>query len=253
MDAWYPDLSTMAFAVPAVLFAGISKGGFGSSAAFAAATILAVVLEPKAALGIMLPLLMLMDSVALKSFWGKWHGPSAWTLILGGLPGVVLGAAFSQAVNPDALRFLIGSIAIVFVIWHLAGARGWISVQPAPFTRAKGLGTGVFSGFTSYVSHAGGPPVAMFLLAQRMDKTVYQATTVIAFTAINVFKAVPYAFLGFFTAETLLLDLWLAPVAALGAWIGVRAHHLVPEQIFFAITYVLLMLTGGKLIFDALT
>ena len=91
------------------------------------------------------------------------------------------------------------------------------------------------------------------LLAQGMGKTMYQATSVIVFWAINLFKFVPYAALGIFTRETVVLDLWLAPAAIFGAWLGVKAHHVVPERPFFALTYVLLLLTGTKLIWDALT
>ena len=53
--------------VIAVLIAGISKGGFGSGVSFICAPILAMIIEPKLALGLMLPLLMLMDLVSIKS------------------------------------------------------------------------------------------------------------------------------------------------------------------------------------------
>ena len=85
-----------------------------------------------------------------------------------------------------------------------------------------------------------------------MSKTAFQATTVLAFWAINIFKAVPYAFLGIFTVDTLKADLMLAPFALLGTWLGVIAHRKLPERAFFAITYVLLTITGSKLIWDAL-
>ena len=54
------DFTFFAIAIPAVLFAGISKGGFGSAAAFAAAPLLALILEPAEAVAIMLPLLVVM-------------------------------------------------------------------------------------------------------------------------------------------------------------------------------------------------
>ena len=75
----------------------------------------------------------------------------------------------------------------------------------------------------------------------------------LVFWVLNIVKFVPYAFLGMFTAQTFLANLYLAPFALLGTWIGVRAHHVVPERLFFAITYVLLLVTGGKLIWDGLT
>jgi uncharacterized membrane protein YfcA len=91
------------------------------------------------------------------------------------------------------------------------------------------------------------------LLSRNLTKTEYQATTVLVFWAINISKAVPYAFLGIFTADSLLAALYLAPVALLGTWIGVRAHKAVPERAYFMVTYVLLTITGLKLMFDAVT
>jgi uncharacterized membrane protein YfcA len=116
------EFSLMFFVVaaPAVLFAGISKGGFGSGAAFASATILALVVEPGLALGIMLPLLMLIDLTTLRPYWKKWSWPDARLMMLGGVPGVVIGVLVYRAVDADAMRLLIGAIALGFVIWHLS-------------------------------------------------------------------------------------------------------------------------------------
>ncbi|MGV6848741.1 MAG: sulfite exporter TauE/SafE family protein [Marinibacterium sp.] len=242
-----------AVAVPAVLFAGISKAGFGSGAAFASAALLALILEPGQALGIMLPLLMLIDAATLRPFWRRWSAPDARLLILGGLPGVALGAAFYQVADADVLRVLIGAIALVFVLWQGLNRAGRLHPGDRALPRWAGIAAGVVTGFTSFVSHAGGPSAAAYLLGRKLDKTTYQATTVLVFWAINIAKAMPFAALGLFTTASLGVDLILAPVALLGTWIGVRAHRLVPERLFFAITYVLLTLTGVKLIWDGLS
>ncbi len=246
------DPAFFALAIPAVIFAGVSKGGFGSGVAFAATPLLALILEPAVALGLMLPLLMLVDLATLKPYWRQWHAPSARFLILWGLPGTLLGAALYTVANPDVLRFLIGAVALLFVAFQLARARGLVRVAPRSVGPKAGAIAGIAAGFTSFVSHAGGPPVAIYLLAQGLSKTAFQATTVITFWAINIFKAVPYAFLGIFTADTLKAGAMLAPFALIGAWIGVKAHRMLPERAFFAITYVLLTVTGSKLIWDAL-
>lgn len=247
------DITFFALAIPAVIFAGISKAGFGSGAAFAATPLLALVVEPAVALGLMLPLLMLVDLVTLRPYWRGWHWPSARIVILWALPGVILGAALYRVANPDVFRVLIGVIALAFVAFQIARGRGWLKITPQPLGPAAGLLAGLAAGFTSFVSHAGGPPVAIYLLAQGLSKTVFQATTVLIFWAINLSKAVPYAFLGIFTAETLWANLLLAPFALLGAWLGVKAHHAIPERAFFAVTYILLTITGAKLIWDACT
>jgi uncharacterized membrane protein YfcA len=240
-------------AAPAVIFAGISKGGFGSGASFAAASILALVVEPGLALGVMLPLLMLIDLTTLRPYWGKWNRRAAVLLILGGVPGVALGAALYARADADVFRVLIGSVSIGFVLWQVARVWGLVRVAARILPDWAGAMAGLVAGFTSFVSHAGGPPAAVYLLSLRITKTEYQATTVLTFWAINIAKFVPYAFLGMFTAETGLANLVLAPFAVLGAWLGVKAHHLVPERAFFLLTYVLLSVTGTKLIWDGLT
>ncbi|MBT6188641.1 MAG: sulfite exporter TauE/SafE family protein [Tateyamaria sp.] len=239
-------------ASPAVIFAGISKSGFGSGAAFASASILALVVEPGLALGVMLPLLMLVDAATLRPYWGKWNLRASLLMIFGGLPGVALGAALFARADADVFRVLIGVISVAFVLWQVAGAR-WTRVMSRAMPDWMGVLLGTVAGFTSFVSHAGGPPAAVYMLSLRPGKTEYQASSVLIFTAINIAKFVPYAFLGMFTLQTGLANLVLAPFALVGAWLGVKAHHLVPERAFFQLTYVLLIITGSKLIWDGLT
>lgn len=247
------DLNFFLIAGPAVIFAGISKGGFGSGAAFAAASVLALVVEPGLALGVMLPLLMLIDVSTLRPYWGKWDSQGALLLILGAVPGVALGAALYKIAEPDVFRVLIGAISVGFVIWQIALKRGLIRAASRQLTSSAGALAGVVAGFTSFVSHAGGPPAAVYLLSKKLGKTEYQATTVLVFWVVNIAKFIPYAFLGMFTYETTVANVMLAPFAVFGAWLGVKAHHLVPERLFFAMTYFLLTITGAKLIWDGLT
>lgn len=250
-----PELSLafLAIAAPAAVFAGISKGGFGSGAAFASASILALIVEPGVALGIMLPLLMLIDVATLGPYWRKWAWPESRILILGALPGVALGAALYSVADADVFRVLIGAISVLFVLWQVGRARGWFPLAEHALSDRAGALAGLAAGFTSFVSHAGGPPAAIYLLSRGLTKTQYQASTVLIFWVINIAKFIPYAFLGMFTIDTALANVVLAPFALIGAWAGVKAHHLVPELWFFRLTYLLLTVTGVKLIWDGLT
>ena len=247
------DLTFFLIAGPAVIFAGISKGGFGSGAAFAAASVLALVIEPGLALGVMLPLLMLIDVSTLKPYWGKWDRQAALLLTLGAVPGVALGAALYQIAEPDVFRVLIGAISLGFVAWQLAVKRGLIRAAQTVLPVWAGALAGAVAGFTSFVSHAGGPPAAVYLLSKKLSKTQFQATTVLVFWIVNIAKFIPYSFLGMFTLQTGIANLVLAPFAVFGAWLGVKAHQLVPERLFFNLTYILLVVTGTKLVWDGLT
>lgn len=241
-----------AVAAVAVILAGVSKGGFGSGASFVAAPLLALVIDPRLALGLLLPLLMIMDIDAVRAYWGRWSRRDALRLCLGAVPGVALAASVQALTDPDVLRVLIGGISIAFVVFQLARARGWVRPRARPLGVAAGLVTGAIGGFTSFVSHAGGPPVLIYLLSQRLAKTEFQATTVAVFTVINLMKIGPYAAMGFIPREALLPILLLAPVAVLGTRLGVWAHHRVDARLYFALTYTLLVFAGGKLILDAL-
>lgn len=242
-----------AVGVFAAMFAGISKGGFGSGAAFAGTSILALFVDPGVALGIMLPLLMVIDATSVRAYWWRWSWPDARLMLVGALPGVALGAGLYSVADDDVIRFLIGAISLIFVGWRVATRSGILTPGTLALSSSVGIGAGIVTGFTSFVSHAGGPPAAVYLLSRGLEKTTYQATTVLIFWIMNIVKFVPYAFLGIFTLQTLTLDLVLAPFAVLGAWLGVKAHRIVPERLFFGITYVLLMVTGTKLVWDALS
>ncbi|MEM7471804.1 MAG: sulfite exporter TauE/SafE family protein [Pseudomonadota bacterium] len=247
------DLTFFALGIPAAFIVGVAKGGFGGGPAFVGTAILALILPPAMALGVMLPLLMIADLATLKPFWRKWDWEAGKALMIGGIPGVLLGAALYQFANADVLRVLIGLIAVLFVGFQLARARGYLAPSEKPLSRATGLFAGVVSGFTSFVSHAGGPPAAMYLLSKGLGKTAYQATTVLAFWAINAMKAVPYAFLGVFSAESFKASVYLLIPILLGCAAGVYAHRALPERIFFRIAYALLLITGTKLIYDGLS
>ncbi|MHA3978289.1 sulfite exporter TauE/SafE family protein [Halovulum sp. GXIMD14794] len=239
--------------VPAVILSGVSKGGFGSGAGFAATPLLALVLEPTQAVVLMLPLLMIMDVTALRAWWGKWDRDCARLLILGGLIGIALGAALFTVISDDVLRVLIGVIAVGFVAWQLLKSRLSDEFAQRRAGSASGVFWGAVTGLTSFVSHAGGPPASVFLLGRGLDKSRFQGTTVIVFAVVNALKFFCYIAMGLFGGTTALAVAILAPVAVLGTMLGVWAHRIVPESVFFMTLYVLLAITGTRLIWVGLT
>jgi uncharacterized membrane protein YfcA len=150
-------LSFFVVAAPAVVFAGVSKGGFGSGAAFVSASILALAVDPGIALAVMLPILMLMDVAALWSYWGKWNLRASIILILGALPGIIIGAALYARTDADVFRVIIGIISVAFVMWQVSVERGWVRVAAKSLPNWAGALAGLVAGFTSFVSHAGIP------------------------------------------------------------------------------------------------
>ncbi|MCZ6859501.1 MAG: sulfite exporter TauE/SafE family protein [Alphaproteobacteria bacterium] len=245
------DITFFAVAVPAVILTGISKGGFAGMGSMAV-PILSLIMLPTMATALMLPILCLMDVIALWTYWGKWHALNMRILVVAGVIGIAIGTITFRYLHPEAIRIMIGVIAVVFALRHWLRSSA-ATREPTQPSIAKGGFWGTIAGFTSFVSHAGAPPVAIYLLPQRLDKTVYQATTVTLFLAVNYAKIGPYYFLDLFTRESLLATASLLPVAVVGIFLGVWLHHRVPEKWFFRIAYAALFLIGTKLLIDGTT
>ena len=125
------DFSFFIIAAAAMVFSGISKAGFGSGASFAGASLLSIFIDPAVALGITLPLFMLADVVALPPFWNKWSWPTAKPIVLGSLPGVVLGVFLYSSADADLLRILLGLISLAFYILSGSANRGSFLINTA--------------------------------------------------------------------------------------------------------------------------
>jgi uncharacterized membrane protein YfcA len=126
-----------------------------------------------------------------------------------------------------------------------------IAVASAP-TLGPGIYWSTLSGSTSFVSHAGGPPIMQYLMPQNMDKMRLVGTTVIVFTVVDFAKLGPYAQLGLVDMSFLGVSLLLAPVIPLGYCTGYRLLKAVDMRgVNLGIAWTLLM-AGGKLAYDEL-
>lgn len=248
MDAIDPWLWLAA--APAMLVAGAGKGGFGGAGAFAATPLLALALPPAQALGVMLPLLMVIDVATLAAYWRRWSWPDARALMGAGALGVALAWLLFGLIPPAATQLAIGLLALAFVAFRLAQARGWSPRGEAGFDAGRAWLWGAAAGFTSFIGHAGGPPAAMALVPRQLDKTAYQATIVLAFWWINLVKLGPYAALGLVDGANLGWSLALAPLALLGVALGVIGHRRVSQRWFDAIILAALVVTGAKLAYE---
>ena len=255
--AW-PDFPPAFYpvAVFAILVTGIAKGGFGGGSGGVAVPLMSIFIAPPEAAAIMLPILCAMDLFGLHAYRGLWSRRHLAILLPGALTGIVLGAFAFGTMPVDAIRIVIGGIAVAFALnrWFRVSERiaTRLAASSAPPGAVAGSFWGAVSGFTSTLAHAGGPPFAVYMLAQKLDKTAFVATSVVFFLIVNYVKLVPYWFLGQLNTGNLAASLLFAPLAPLGIWIGVWLHRRIPEEPFYQVAYSLLFATGAKLLWDGL-
>lgn len=240
-------------AVPAVILFGIAKGGFGAGLGVLAVPLLAMVVSPVRAAAILLPILCIMDLLGLWAYRGKWILPELRILLPASLAGIAAGTFMFEYMSPARLRLLLGAIAIAFTLHHWLQAKLATGIEQKLFGPAVGIGAGATAGFTSFIAHAGGPPVTMYLLRRGINRTQFVATTVVLFAVVNYVKLVPYTWLGQFDATNLKTSLVLAPLAPIGIGMGVWLHNRVTDKFFFRIAYAMLFVVGLKLMYDGIT
>jgi uncharacterized protein len=235
-------------AIPAVLLAGISKGGFGGGLAMLGVPAMSLAVSAPRAAAIMLPILCLMDIVGIWAYRKSWHGHSLAVMAAGAAFGILFGTATFHLFNDATIKVMVGCIAVVFTLYYWFGKQSDApATQPNLF---KGLFWGAISGFTSFVAHAGGAPANAYLLPQRMDKTLFVGTMVLLFTAINFGKLLPYWWLGLLPVGNLTMSLVLAPLAPIGVLLGVWLHHRITHLWFYRLCYLFLFAVGLKLLYD---
>ena len=238
-------------AVTATLLVGMAKAGFGGAATNLGVPLIALAATPPYAAAVLLPILLALDAIGLVVFRGSFDRRNLVLLLPGALLGVVAGWLLFGRVDPRWIRVLIGIEAIVFAIDRLREAFGWVSPRaPAKPSAWRGTGWGALTGFTSFISHAGGPPLMHYLMPQKLDKIELVGTATIFFAIVNFAKLAPYAQLGLLDLSNLAVSVLLLPAVPVGFWLGYRLMKSVDMRQFNLILALLLMAAGLKLIWD---
>jgi uncharacterized membrane protein YfcA len=206
-------------------------------------------MPPVAAAALLLPVYIVSDMVGLWAYRKQYSARNLVILLPAMIFGVGLGWATARITEEWMVTLLVGVIGLYYcatVVIRKADAPS----RPADVPR--GLFWGTITGFTSFVSHTGGPPYQTYVLPQKLPKMIFAGTSTIAFAVINLVKVVPYWALGQFNPTNLEVAAMLSPVAVAGALIGYRLTTIIPERIFYRLLEVALFIISLKLIHEAL-
>lgn len=236
-------------AVPAVLLMGLSKSGFLSGFGSLATPLLALVVPVPQAAAIMLPLLLVMDVTGLQQLWRERDRVLLRLLLPAGLLGTVLGTLLFGVLSAKTVAGVVGALTLLFLAQRLIFPP---RMDAAPPPRWVGRVLAVASGFTSFVAHAGTPPINAYVLPLRLHAMAYAGTMAVFFAAINLSKWLPYAWLGLLDLRNLSTALVLLPLAPLGVWLGIWLSRRIASHWFYRIAYAGMLCTGVKLLWDGL-
>lgn len=238
------------FAALGAFMVGVSKAGITGLSILSIALFTQVFPSSKQASGLVLPLLIFGDLVAVFAYrkHTQWH--HLWRLFPWTALGVVLGYIALGRISDHAAKSLIGGIIVSLAA--LSFWRRYASVPDDMPSAARHWPVaaliGVVAGFITLVANAAGPLMAIYLVAMRLPKMEYVGTAAVFFMLLNLFKVPFMVDLGLITVQSFGFNLVLAPAVLLGAvagrWLLVRVNQNLFEQLVLALSAI-----GGILLF----
>jgi uncharacterized protein len=201
---------------------GVSKAGITGLSILSIALFNFVFPSSKQASGLVLPLLIFGDCVAVLSYRAHTQWRFLWRLFPWTGAGVVLGYLALGRISDHSAKTLIGAIIV-----GLAALSYWrrfkaspAATSPAPVHWALAAIIGVTVGFITLIANAAGPLMALYLVAMRLPKLQYVGTAAVFFMMLNLFKVPFMVDLKLITPQSFGFNLALAPAVLLGALLG---------------------------------
>ena len=232
-------------------FVGFGKGGLPGMGNLTV-VLLALALPPKVSVGVLLPILISADIVAVLVY--RRH--ALWPYILRLAPwmvvGIVIGFFVFSRVNDAHVRFLIGLILLSMTGVHFL--RKWLrrnheGEDLLPHHPAFIGATGIIGGFATMVANAAGPVAALYFIASGLPKYAYIGTAAWFFLLVNCFK-VPFMMqLGIIDLESLRFSASFMPYAVVGAMIAPFIVKHINQKVFEILIWVFVVIGGLKLVF----
>ncbi|WP_042241901.1 sulfite exporter TauE/SafE family protein [Jejuia pallidilutea] len=209
----------------AAFILGFSKSGI-KGIGIIIILILAFVFGEKASTGILLPMLISADIIAVSYY----NRHTQWrfikklmpSMVIGVLVGVWVGDAISELLFKRIMAIII--IGSVGIMWFFEKRKTNAIPQNKVFSNSAGF----LAGFSTMIGNLAGPISNIYFLAMRLPKNEFIGTAAWLFFIINVFK-LPFHFFVWktVTKESLALNLILVPAVVIGFFLGARLVKLI--------------------------
>ena len=236
-------------AIPAVMLQGMGKGGFSGLGGLSL-PLMCLVLPPVQAIAIQLPILMAQDIVGVWAYRRNMHRQNLLYCLPGIFIGIAVGAYMAAKVSPSLVQLCVGLIASIFVLVSVGRAAG-VASAAAPDMGKATLWCSI-GGFTAFIANAGGVPVQVYLMPQKLAPAVFAGTMAVLFAIVNYVKFPVLFSIGQVSQSNLLTSAVLLPIAVASTFLGVWMVKHMSGAKFYPIVRVLIFCVGLKLIWDGI-
>jgi uncharacterized protein len=253
-----------AVVVVAVFLIGLTKSGFGAGVGLLNVPMMTIAMShipsrgAAAALGLMLPLLIAGDLIAVWQYRHLFSMRIVKKLLPGSAVGVAIGGlllwSFHSRPPTIATGLIKTEIGLESIL--LVGLHWWRQVKseqthllPEPWRSHL---SGGFAAVSSTIAHAAGPIVAIYLLPMRLDRQLFVGTCAIYFLILNLAKLPVFYIGGVFKDASPAFALQFLPIVVAGALFGFWVNKRISDKLFGAVIYTLTFLLGWYVLFDGI-
>lgn len=238
--------------VAGALLIGLSKTGI-AGIGILAVILFAFAFPAKASTGIVLPVLISCDIIAVASFRRHVVWSHLFKLIPAAAVGVVIGYFALHRVNDTQVAHMIGGISVALVGLHVWRARQTSNSGDeagAPMGPAFAAVMGILAGFATMVANGAGPIMVIYLLATGLPKMEFMGTGAIFYFLVNCLKVPFSGALGLInTRQSLPMDAIFAPIAIAGAVGGRILLPRLKQELFENAALALTVVAGIDMLF----
>ena len=215
-------------------------------------TMMSLIFPAKEAVGILLPILLMGDLIAVFFYrrtvvWRHLFSLVPWILL-----GVILGYFVLRFSDNDQLKILLGYLIIGLNLFQIVKDYFGSKIDQSLPSSIWFIGLmGILAGFATMIGNVAGTVMAIYLLAHRLPKNEFVGTGAWFYLFVNIIKVPFYISLGMITANSFSVNLLAIPAVAVGAFIGIKVLPRIPQQMFKWIILALGSLGAMKLIVPA--
>lgn len=239
--------------------AGWERAGLRASV-MPAVPLLAVSLGAVNALGYMVPILIAGDIFSVIYYKKHADKSSIKKLIPFALTGIIIGMVTGKHLSGDSFNriiasFIIISLVITLINQNLLKKGANLNVKSktvsSTFLSKTGPLFSIVTGFVSMLGGSGGPVISTYYLITNVSKNVFIGTTAWFFFFVNLIKLPLYFFVWKnISTNSLITDLCLLPITALGILSGIFIVKRINEKVFKTIIFIITFFSALKLFFQ---
>jgi len=222
---------------------GISKSGI-KGIGMATIPLMVYLYGAKASVGILLPILIFGDIMALVNFHKSGKIKEILRLFpyaaLGIIAAVIIGNYINDTQFKDAIAIVLLVSLFIMFMNEIKGKKE--SLANNRFFRAF---FGITGGFATMIGNSAGPIFNLYILSMRLPKNSFIGTTAWFFFFLNIFKLPFHVFSWHtITPATFHLDLLMIPGVIAGAYSGKYIVRMIPDKAYRYFIFIVIFLSS---------